>query len=195
MKQFFDFFPVLAFVAVYYFTKDMILATKLLIGASALQIATYWLWKRKVEKLHFWTFIILLVMGGLTIGFNDKTFIMWRPTLINWLFAVVFLGSQFIGKRNLVRVLVEGFLKQAPHLKLDLPESRWLPLNLVWVGFFIFLGSLNIFVLYHFDDDTWVTYKTLGQMLINMTFLISQMLYLSRHITEVAPDNNANPQG
>ena len=195
MKQFFDFFPIAAFVAVYYFTKDMILATKLLIGASALQIAGYWLWKRQVEKMHLWTFVILLVMGGLTISLNDKTFIMWRPTLINWLFAVVFLGSQFVGKRNLVRILVEGFLKQTPHLKLDLPESRWLPLNLIWVVFFILLGSLNIFVLQHFDDDTWVTYKTLGQTLINMTFLITQVLYLSRHITEVTPDNPSDSQG
>ncbi len=195
MKQFFDFFPVLAFVAVYFSTKDMILATKLLIAASALQIIGYWLWKRTVEKLHLWTFVILAVMGGLTIALNDKTFIMWRPTIINWVFAVVFLGSQFVGKRNLVRVLVEGFLKQAPHLRLDLPESRWLPLNLTWVAFFIFLGSVNIFVLHNFDDDTWVTYKTLGQMLLNMTFLVTQMLYLSRHISEVTPDSNSNSQG
>lgn len=195
MKQFFDFFPVLVFVAVYYVSKDMILATKLLIGASALQIAGYWLWKRKVEKLHLWTFAILAVMGGMTIALNDKTFIMWRPTIVNWVFAVVFLGSQFVGKRNLVRILVEGFLKQAPHLRLSLPDNRWLPLNLTWVTFFILLGGVNLFVVYNFDDDTWVTYKMVGQTLLNMTFLITQFVYLSRFITEVTPDGNSNPQG
>lgn len=195
MKQFFDFFPVLVFVGVYYFTKDMILATKLLIGASALQIAGYWVWKRKVEKIHLWTFVILAVMGGLTIYLNDKTFIMWRPTIINWVFAVVFLGSQFVGKRNLVRVLVEGFLKQAPHLRLDMPDNRWLPLNLTWVTFFILLGCANLFVVYNFDDDTWVTYKMVGQTLLNMTFMVSQMLYLSRFVSEVSTDNNTNSQG
>lgn len=195
MKQFFDFFPVLVFVAVYYVSKDMILATKLLIGASALQIAGYWLWKRKVEKLHLWTFAILAVMGGMTIALNDKTFIMWRPTIVNWVFAVVFLGSQFVGKRNLVRILVEGFLKQAPHLRLSLPDNRWLPLNLTWVTFFILLGGVNLFVVYNFDDDTWVTYKMVGQTLLNMTFLITQFVYLSRFITEVTPDSNSNPQG
>lgn len=195
MKQFFDFFPVLVFVAVYYVSKDMILATKLLIGASALQIAGYWLWKRKVEKLHLWTFAILAVMGGMTIAFNDKTFIMWRPTIVNWVFAVVFLGSQFVGKRNLVRILVEGFLKQAPHLRLNLPDNRWLPLNLTWVTFFILLGGVNLFVVYNFDDDTWVTYKMVGQTLLNMTFLITQFVYLSRFITEVTPDGNSNSQG
>lgn len=195
MKQFFDFFPVLVFVGIYYFTKDMILATKLLIAASALQIAGFWLWKRKVEKIHLWTFAILAVMGGMTIALNDKTFIMWRPTIINWTFAVVFLGSQFIGKRNLVRVLIEAFLKQAPHLRLELPENRWLPINLTWVVFFILLGCANLFVVYNFDDDTWVTYKMVGQTLLNMTFMVCQMLYLSRFISEVSADNNSNPQG
>lgn len=195
MKQFFDFFPVLVFVGIYYFTKDMILATKLLIAASALQIAGFWLWKRKVEKIHLWTFAILAVMGGMTIALNDKTFIMWRPTIINWTFAVVFLGSQFIGKRNLVRVLIEAFLKQAPHLRLELPDNRWLPINLTWVVFFILLGCANLFVVYNFDDDTWVTYKMVGQTLLNMTFMVCQMLYLSRFISEVSPDNNSNPQG
>lgn len=195
MKQFFDFFPVLVFVAVYYFSKDMILATKLLIGASIIQIAGYWLWKRTVEKLHLWTFAILLVMGGMTIALNDKTFIMWRPTIVNWVFAVVFLGSQFVGKRNLVQVLVEGFLKQAPHLRLNLPDNRWLPLNLTWVTFFILLGCANLFVVYNFDDDTWVTYKMVGQTLLNMTFLISQFVYLSRFITETTPDSNSKSQG
>lgn len=195
MKQFFDFFPVAVFVGIYYFTKDMILATKLLIAASVVQIAGYWIWKRTVEKIHLWTFAILVVMGGLTIALNDKTFIMWRPTIINWTFAVVFLGSQFIGKRNLVRVLVEAFLKQAPHLRLNMPENRWLPLNLTWVIFFVLLGCANLFVVYNFDDDTWVTYKMVGQTLLNLLFMISQLLYLSRFVTEISPDNNSNSQG
>lgn len=195
MKQFIDFFPVLIFAIVYFSTKDMILATKLLIGASALQIAVFWLWKRKVEKVHLWTFAILLVMGGLTIFLNDKAFIMWRPTIVNWVFATVFLGSQFIGKRNLVQVMVEGFMKQAPHLRLSFPPEKWLPLNISWVIFFMLLGGLNLFVVYHFDEETWVTYKMVGQTIINMAFMITQFVYLSRYISEVPADSNTNSQG
>ena len=163
MKQFFDFFPVAVFVAAYFLTKDMILATKILIAASALQIVGYWLLKRTAEKMHIATFAILVVLGGLTIALQNKAFIMWKPTIVNWLFAVVFLGSQFIGRRNLVRTLVEGFLKQMPHHKLELPEEKWLPLNLSFVVFFVLLGATNIAVVYNFDEETWVTYKMLGQ--------------------------------
>ncbi|NPU94127.1 MAG: septation protein IspZ [Gammaproteobacteria bacterium] len=195
MKQFFDFFPVAVFVAAYFLTKDMILATKVLIAASALQIAGYWLLKRTAEKMHLATFAILVVLGGLTIALQDQAFIMWKPTIVNWLFAVVFLGSQFIGRRNLVRTLVEAFLKQMPHHKLELPEEKWLPLNLSFVVFFVLLGGTNLLVVYNFDQDTWVAYKMVGQSILNMLFLLAQFAYLSRYIREEHNENNPETGG
>ncbi|MFZ5602850.1 MAG: inner membrane-spanning protein YciB [Pseudomonadota bacterium] len=195
MKQFFDFFPVVVFVAAYFLTKDMILATKVLIAASALQIAGYWLLKRTAEKMHLATFAILVVLGGLTIALQDQAFIMWKPTIVNWLFAIVFLGSQFIGRRNLVRTLVEAFLKQMPHHKLELPEEKWLPLNLSFVVFFVLLGGTNLLVVYNFDQDTWVAYKMVGQSILNMLFLLAQFAYLSRYIREEHNENKPEAQG
>lgn len=195
MKQFFDFFPVLVFVVAYFVTRDMILATKILIAASALQIAGYWLLKRSVEKMHLATFAILIVMGGLTVALQDKSFIMWKPTIVNWLFALVFLGSQFFGKRNLVRTLVEALIKQNTHLRIDIPESRWLPINISWITFFILLGCANLFVAYNFDEETWVTYKLVGQTILNLGFLIVQFIYLSRFIHEEHSENKPEAQG
>lgn len=195
MKQFFDFFPVLAFVVAYFTTKDMVLATKILIAASAVQIAGFWLIKRTVEKIHLVTFAILLVLGGLTIALRDDAFIMWKPTIVNWLFAVIFLGSQFIGKRNLVRTLVEGFVKQMPHMKVEVPEDKWLPLNLSFVAFFLFLGATNLVVMYHFDKDTWALYKLIGQTILNMLFMVGVFTYLSRYVHEEHNENKPEAQG
>ena len=194
MKQFFDFFPVLIFAIVYFLSKDMILATKVLIGASALQIAGYWLLKRKVEKLHLGTFAVVAVMGGLTIALNDATFIKWKPTIINWAFSLVFLGSHFVGRHNLVQKMAESFLKQAPHLKMNVPDNLWGPLNISWVIFFFLLGLTNLYVAFNFDESTWVTFKFIGLTVLNMLFLIAQFAYLSRYITEV-PDTNSESQG
>jgi intracellular septation protein len=120
---------------------------------------------------------------------------MWKPTIVNWLFAVVFLGSQFIGRRNLVRTLVEAFLKQMPHHKLELPEEKWLPLNLSFVVFFVLLGGTNLLVVYNFDQDTWVAYKMVGQSILNMLFLLAQFAYLSRYIREEHNENNPETGG
>lgn len=184
MKQFFDFFPVLLFVVAYFTSKDMILATKVLLAASVVQIIVFWLWKRTVEKMHLITFAVVLVMGTLTIALNDPIYIIWKPTIINWSISTVFLVSLIIGK-NLVRKAVEGFLTQTPHLKLDMPESKWAPLCLVWVIYLAMLGVINLYVAFNYDEETWVTFKLVGFTAINMLFFVGQFLYMSKFISEV----------
>ena len=55
---------------------------------------------------------ILVVFGGLTILLQDRTFIMWKPSVINWLFGIVFLASQFIGDKPLLVVAYHGHSDQ-----------------------------------------------------------------------------------
>lgn len=194
MKQFFDFFPVALFVVAYYTSKDMILSTKVLLGASVVQIAVFWLWKRTVEKIHLGTFVVVLVMGSLTIFLDNPIFIVWKPSIVNWSIATVLLVSLLI-RRNLVRKAVEGFLKQAPHLQLSMPEDKWAPLCIIWVLYFIALGCINLFVYFTYGEDFWVTFKLVGFTVINMVFFVGQFLFLSRYISEVKPDNNQESEG
>lgn len=184
MKQFFDFFPVAIFVGIYFYTNDIILATKFLVGASGVQLAIGLLVFKKVEKMHLYTFLVLAVMGGLTIVLKDPIFIMWKPTVINWTFSLVILGSQFIGERPIVQRLIEGLLSQAPDIALDVPADKWKFLNMTWVLFFIFLGAVNIYVAKSYDESTWVTFKLVGMTLFNLVFFAGQFAYLSRFMSE-----------
>jgi len=184
MKQLFDFFPIAIFVGVYFNTEDIILATMFLVAGSAIQLILGLLIFKKVEKTHLYTFLVLLVMGGLTIAFKDPIFIMWKPTVINWTFSLVILGSQFIGKRTIVQRLIEGLLKQAPHLSLEVPQDKWKLLNLSWVIFFIFLGAVNIYVAKNYEESTWVTFKLIGMTLFNLIFFVGQFAYLSKFMQE-----------
>ncbi len=188
MKQFFDFFPVLLFVVAYFMSKDMILSTKVLLVASLIQIAVFWLWKRTVEKMHLITFAVVLVMGTLTIALDDPIYIIWKPTIVNWTLSVVFLASLIIGK-NLVRKAAHGFLTQTPHLRLDMPENKWAPLCLIWSLYLFMLGVINLYVAFNYDEETWVTFKLVGFTIINMIFFVGQFLYFSKFISEVETNN------
>ena len=194
MKQFFDFFPVLLFVVAYFTSKDMILATKVLLVGSLIQIAVFWLWKHTVEKMHLITFVVVLIMGTLTIVLDDPIYIIWKPTVINWSLACVLLVAQVLGK-NLVRKAVEGFLTQTPHLKLSMPESKWGPLNLIWVFYLFMLGVINLYVAFNYTEETWVTFKLVGFTAINLSFFIAQFMYFSKFISEVDTDNKQETQG
>ena len=102
MQQFIDYIAILAFVAVYFVTKDIFLATAVLMGGVTLQIGIYWLIKKPIGselKLTFWA---SMVLGGMTLIFQDETFIKWKPSIVNWLLAVVLVGAHLFMKTYLL---------------------------------------------------------------------------------------------
>ena len=180
MKFLVDFFPVLAFFIAYFLPDDrsqgIYWATAAAIIASIIQVSTLYLMKKKVEKMHLITLGIILVLGSLTLFLQDKRFIMWKPTVVNWVFALVFLGSQYIGKKNIVRRMMEK--------NISAPDFVWTPLNLSWVIFFILMGAVNLYVAFNFSEETWVQFKMFGMLGLTFIFAIGQSIFLARYITE-----------
>jgi len=136
MKLLIDFFPVVLFLIAYKFT-NIYTATMVIIAASFVQIAGYWLVTRRIEKMHVISLVLIVLLGGLTLYLRDKRFIMWKPTIINWLFAAAFVVSAYIGGKPLIQRMLSG--------QLELPDIAWKKLNWAWVGFFIVSGLVNLY--------------------------------------------------
>jgi intracellular septation protein len=178
MKLLFDFFPILLFFITYKFF-DIYAATAVAIGASFLQVGISWFKTRKIELMHIVTLGIIVVFGGATLYLQDELFIKWKPTVINWLFGIAFLASQLFGERTIIERMMSA--------NLTLPQPVWRRMNLSWALFFIVLGSVNVFVVYTFDTDTWVNFKLFGMLGLTFVFVLLQSVYLSRHIPEINP--------
>lgn len=177
MKMFFDFLPVMLFFIVYKM-YDIYTATAVLIAASAIQTVSHRLIKGSFEKTHVITLALVALFGGLTLALQDETFIKWKPTAINWLFAIVFIGSQFVGKKTIIERMMGA--------NITLPSFVWNKLNLAWALFFIFLGAINIYVAFSFDTDTWVNFKLFGLMGLTFLFIIAQSLFLVPYLKEAS---------
>jgi intracellular septation protein len=173
MKFLFDLFPIILFFIAYKM-YDIYVATAVAIGAAMLQTGLFWLKHRKFEKMHVITLGILIVFGGLTLVLHDPVFIKWKPTVVNWLFGVVFLASSFIGKATLVERMM-GHAIQAP-------APVWARLNVAWVMFFLFMGLINLYVAFNFSEDTWVNFKLFGMMGLTLLFVFAQAFYLGRYM-------------
>ncbi len=174
MKLLFDFFPILLFFLTFKF-YGIYVATGIAIAASVVQVGTFWLKNRRLEKMHLITLVLILVLGGATLFFHNEWFIKWKPTAINWVFALVFLGSQWFAKKPLIQTMMEK--------NVELPLLIWNRLNLSWVIFFILVGGANLFVAYNYDTNTWVNFKLFGVLGLTVLFVIVQAVYLTRHIT------------
>ena len=173
MKLLFDFFPILLFFIAYKF-YGIYVATSVAIGASLIQVLLYWFKHRRFEKMHLITLALIVVFGGATLLLHDDLFIKWKPTVLNWLFAVAFLGSQYIGKKPLIRRMLDE--------QIQLPDLIWSRLNLSWAGFFTALGAANLYVMYNFDTNTWVNFKLFGMLGLTFIFVIIQAFYMTRYV-------------
>jgi intracellular septation protein len=174
MKFLFDLLPVgLFFVAI--FLWDIYVATAVAIAATVAQVAWLKLKKRKVEPMLWASLAIIVVFGGLTLYLRDKTFILWKPTVLYWLFAAVLTGAAFTG-RNLIRSLLSEQMR--------LPDAVWARLNWSWVGFFAFMGVVNLYVAFNYSEKVWASFKLFGGMGLMFLFVVAQSLLLARHVEE-----------
>lgn len=170
MRQLLDFLPILVF-AVVFFASDIYRATAALILSVTLQVVVYKLLGKPVGrelKLAFWASV---VFGGLTLLLRDETFILWKPTVVNWLLGASLIGGHFM-RKNLIRKLLGGQLK--------LPDPVWVRLNLGWAAGFLFAGALNLVVAYNFSMEFWVTYKLVGGFGLTFTYIALTLVYLHR---------------
>src|SRR5690606_32346646 len=102
MQLLIDFLPIVIFFVVYKLA-GMYAATAAIIIAMTVQIGIQWIRERKVNKMLLASTLVVAALGGITLLLRDPIFIQWKPTIVNWLFALAFLGSQFIGKQNLTQ--------------------------------------------------------------------------------------------
>lgn len=173
MKLLFDMLPLVLFF-VFYQLYDIYVATMILMAAMTSQILLMKLTGRPVEKMHWITLVLVLAFGALTLGLRNPQFIMWKPTIINWLFAAALLLSEWF--------MARGFLRRMLAPVADFPEAVVVRLNYAWVGFLTGAGLLNLYVAYNFEESTWVDFKLFGLTGLSLVFIILQSLYLARHM-------------
>jgi intracellular septation protein len=175
MKQLFEFFPILLFFIAFKL-YDIYVATAVIIVATVLQVGYAWFRYRKVETMQWITLGLIIVMGGATILLHDEQFIKWKLSIIEWLFGLAFIGSQFVGKKP--------FVERMMSKSLTLPCFVWRRLNLMWGCFFISVGFINVYVMFHYTTDQWVTFKTFGVPGLMVLFIVLQMIFLYKYIPE-----------
>jgi intracellular septation protein len=170
MQQLLEYFAVIAFVVVYFLTKDVFLATGVLLAAVVAQVAFYKVTKRPLSNELKITFWVSLVLGGLTLLLRDETFIQWKPSIVSWAIALGLAGAQLFAGVSL--------LKKMMGAALTLEDSVWRNLTYGWAVGFAASGAINLWVVNNFSMDTWVTFKLFGLMGLNVLYVFLMMAYL-----------------
>ena len=179
MKFLFDLFPVaLFFVAIQIW--DIFVATAVAIAATVAQVGFLLVRRKPVQPMLWASLAIIALFGGATLFLQDETFIKWKPTVLYWLLGAVLGGATLFFRRNLIRAMLSE--------QVQLPDPVWSRLNWSWVGFFVFMGALNLVVADQFSPDAWVNFKLFGGIGLLLVFAVLQALVLARHVEDHKPE-------
>ncbi len=174
MQMLADFFPILIFFIVFKIW-GVFAATAAAIVVSIIQVIFYRVKHGKFEKMQLITLAIIVILGGATLIAHNDIFIKWKVSVVNWVFGIVLLATQWSDMPLMKRLLSQ---------KINLPDQVWKKLNLSWAIFFIVMGIINIYVAYHTSTATWVNFKLFGVLGLTVLFAIGQAFFLAKHIKE-----------
>jgi intracellular septation protein len=182
MQLLFEFFPLVAFF-VAFVLFDLYVATAAIIVAIALQIAYQWFRHRKVNKMLLISGALVAVFGGITLALRNPLFIQWKVTVVNWLFAAAFLGSQLFSEKT--------FTERIMGHAVEIDKALWRQLNTLWVVNFAVIGALNLYVMYNFDLEIWAYFKTWGMIAMSLLMAVGQAIWISSRATDRSADRGS----
>lgn len=128
---------------------------------------------RHISPLLWFSGIMVVVLGGLTIWLHNETFIKVKPT-IYYLFVAGLLGfGLWRGKPLLKLVLGSAYP--------GLSDEGWRKLTGNWALFFAAMAVINEAVWRNFSTDTWVGFKLWGAIPLTFLFAAANIPMLLRH--------------
>lgn len=165
-----------------WFSQPIIFATGVFMVAMVISLVLSLIILKRIAVMPLVTGVVVLVFGGLTLYFQDSTFIKMKPTIVNILFASVLLGGLPFGQTLLKYVFGDVYRLQ---------EKGWWILTWRWGAFFVLLAVLNEIVWRTQSDDFWVAFKVWGIMPITVVFSMLQLPVLNRYAPAEEPEADA----
>jgi intracellular septation protein len=55
---------------------------------------------------------------------------------------------------------------------------------MIWVANFLVLGAANLFVVYNFDENTWVNFKLFGMLGLTLLTAVGQAVWITSRTSQ-----------
>jgi len=128
---------------------------------------------RHVSPMLWFSAVMVLVLGGITLYFHNETFIKIKPTIYYTTIACVLAFGMFTG-RNFLKLLLGTAYP-------GLSERGWRLLTRNWALFFIVMAVVNEAVWRNSSTDFWIGFKLWGFLPATFLFAIANVPMLTRH--------------
>lgn len=127
----------------------------------------------RISPLLWFSGVMVVVLGGLTIWLHDRTFIQMKPTIYYVLVAGL-LTFGLLTDRPLLQQVLGGAYP-------GLSQEGWRKLTRNWAIFFAFMAVLNEAVWRNTSWDFWIGFKLWGAIPLTFLFAALNVPMLLKH--------------
>ncbi len=186
LKSVLELGPVFGFLIAYFWFKDdiftlggqdysaFVAVTAVFVPVFLASMLAIWWLTGAIGRMQVFTAVVLIVMGGLTVWFNDDRFVKLKPTLIYGVFGAI-LGVGLLLGRSWLRYVMEELM--------PLEDEGWMQLTRRVTGFFFGMALLNIAIWQLMSEQTFVLWDTVGQLVATFAFFIAQAGLIQKYST------------
>jgi intracellular septation protein len=128
---------------------------------------------RQISPLLWFSGVMVVILGGLTIWLHDETFIKMKPTVYYALVAGLLGFGLWFDRPLLHSVLGSAYP--------GLDRVGWTKLTRNWAIFFAFMALLNEAVWRNSSTDFWIGFKLWGALPLTFLFAAANIPMLMRH--------------
>ena len=168
-----DLGPLVIFFAVNFLTGDIIKATGAFMAAIVAAIVVSRVRYRHISPMLWFSAIMVLVLGGITIWLHDETFIKVKPTIYYVIVASLLLFGMATGRNFLKTVLGSAYP--------GLTDHGWKILTRNWALFFLVMAALNEAVWRNTSTDFWIGFKLWFFLPATFLFALANVPMLMKH--------------
>jgi len=128
---------------------------------------------RHISPLLWFSGLMVVVLGGITIWLHDETFIKIKPTIYYTIVAALLIFGMKTGRNLLKMVLGTAYP--------GLSERGWHLLTRNWAAFFLVMAVVNEAVWRATTTDFWVGFKLWFFLPLTFIFAAANIPMLLRH--------------
>jgi intracellular septation protein len=161
-----SFAPVPSLLRIFYATGAFMIAMM-----AAMMLS--WLRYRQISPMLWFSGIMVLIFGSITLWLHNETFIKIKPTIYYVTIATLLLFGLRTG-RNLLKMVLGAAYP-------GLSERGWQLLTRNWAMFFIAMAVVNETVWRNTTTDFWVGFKLWGALPATLLFAFANIPMLMRH--------------
>lgn len=160
-------------------------ATGAFMAAMIAAMMVSYLRYRHISPLLWFSGIMVVILGGVTIWLHNDVFIKMKPT-VYYVFIASLLGFGLATGRNLLKMVLGAAYP-------GLSERGWQLLTRNWAIFFLVMAVVNEAVWRNTSTSFWIGFKLWGFLPATFLFAIANVPMLMKHGMQLEPGKDEPP--